>query len=315
MTGPILLRYTKDQFLVPAASIRVLRQRFTRADVHWHDFYELVYLLEGTARHVVNGREFRLVPGSAFIMTPADFHEIVVDGGDPLTCYNVIIDPAALDHGIDELVPSTTDEATWHVEDFTEAAPDFARLWEESRRERRGTSVAISALVHCILVALARRCAGTDAGRAFGRVTPEASIRHATLYIDHHFREPITLAGVAAQAHLSPNYFSERFHELTGVSFQTYLQRRRLRFARALLCATNLGITEICHAAGFNNPSHFGRAYRRQYGHSPSVDRGDGTERADNADSADVIDLTGANHRAGVAALGRWGAERATARR
>lgn len=297
MTGPILLRYTKDQFLLPAASIRVLRQRFARAEVHWHDFYELVYILEGSARHVVNGEEFRLEPGSAFIVTPADFHEITTDSGEPLTCYNVIVDPAALDRDIEDLVPAAEADSAWHIADFHEAGRDFARLWQETRRQRRGSAVAISALVHCILVALARRCA--DDGEALvDRRTAEADLRRATLYIDHHFREPLTLAGVAARAHLSPNYFSERFHELTGSSFQTYVQQRRLWFARALLRATDLGVTEICYAAGFNNPSHFGRAYRRRYGHSPSRDR---------EDTTDGIGWDGEGRRDGVATLRRWG--------
>jgi transcriptional regulator GlxA family with amidase domain len=89
-------------------------------------------------------------------------------------------------------------------------------------------------------------------------------------YVDRHFREPLTLADAAAQAHLSANYFSERFRQYTGTSFQTYLQERRLRFARSLLASTSLPVTEVCHAAGFHNLSHFGRAYRQRYGVSPS---------------------------------------------
>ncbi len=57
----------------------------------------------------------------------------------------------------------------------------------------------------------------------------------------------------------------------TGTSFQTYLQDRRLRFAHSLLTATALAVTEVCHAAGFNNLSHFGRVYRRHYGTPPST--------------------------------------------
>jgi AraC-like DNA-binding protein len=84
----------------------------------------------------------------------------------------------------------------------------------------------------------------------------------------------ISITVAPAVAHLSPNYFSERFRAATGIPFQTYLQDRRLRFARSLLAATDLGVTEVCYAAGFNSPSHFGRAYRRRYGESPSARRG-----------------------------------------
>jgi AraC-like DNA-binding protein len=93
------------------------------------------------------------------------------------------------------------------------------------------------------------------------------------LYVDRHFREPISLAAAAARAHLSPNYFSERFRDFTGQPFQVYLQERRLRVARSLLASTKLSVTEVCHAAGFNSLSHFGRAFRRRYGVPPSARR------------------------------------------
>jgi AraC-like DNA-binding protein len=102
------------------------------------------------------------------------------------------------------------------------------------------------------------------------RPTTDEALRGAVRHVDRHFREPLTLSSVAAEAHLSPNYFSERFRQLTGTAFQLYLQERRLRFARSLLAATSLSVTEVCHAAGFGSLSHFGRAYRRRYGVSPS---------------------------------------------
>ena len=102
-------------------------------------------------------------------------------------------------------------------------------------------------------------------------VEAETPDQPAVLYVDRHFRESLTLADVAARAHLSPNYFSERFRQYTGTSFQLYLQECRLRFARSLLASTSLSVSEVCHAAGFNSLSHFGRAFRRRYGVAPSV--------------------------------------------
>jgi AraC-like DNA-binding protein len=98
-------------------------------------------------------------------------------------------------------------------------------------------------------------------------------------YVEQHFREPLTLAQVAAVAHLSPHWFSEQFRRTTGDTFQSYLRRRRLQFARALLDSTDVGVTEVCRAAGFNDPSYFGRAFREQYGEPPSARGIRGRER------------------------------------
>lgn len=275
MITPALERYTRDQFLEPASQIRILYQELHREGVHWHEFYEFVYVLSGTAVNTVNGQPYGLFPGSAFVLTPADFHEITTAPGEVLRCYNVIIDTAALDDDLEGMVPSVHDPASWFVMDFHEGRADFDRLWQESQSERAGRATVMHALLQCLLIALKRRCVVGDPGGLHSAQPngTDGAVRRAIIFIDQHFRSPLTLADVAAQAHLSPNYFSERFHVTTGISFQTYLQDRRLRFARSLLASTALGVTEVCHAAGFNSLSHFGRAYRRRYGHAPSVGR------------------------------------------
>lgn len=55
--------------------------------------------------------------------------------------------------------------------------------------------------------------------------------------------------------------------------FQEYLIGRRLQFARGLLAASRLPVTEVCHAAGFRDLTHFSRSYRRRYGSAPSAHR------------------------------------------
>jgi AraC-like DNA-binding protein len=267
-----LERYSVNGLLARDAAVRVMRPELHRVDVHWHDFYELVFVTGGSARHVLNGVPHVIGAGSAFLLTPTDFHEIIADGPEPLSCYNIVIDPQVAERQLDELLPSRTGWPPAAVARFDEAEPDFRRLWNESLAGLSGSASVMESLLTCILVELLRRRDPEETTREQEHLTGSLrEIRRAVLYVDRHFREQLALADVAAQAHLSPNYFSERFRQVTGTPFQTYLQHRRLRFARSLLLSTSLGVTEVCHAAGFNSPSHFGRAYRRMYGEAPSL--------------------------------------------
>lgn len=47
----------------------------------------------------------------------------------------------------------------------------------------------------------------------------------------------------------------------------------KLRLARELLRQTDMSITSICMACGFESPSHFSRSYRARYGTTPRGDR------------------------------------------
>ena len=272
----MITRYTLDGLPPPEEPVRIMHQRLRDVPVHWHDFYELVLVLDGASRHVCNGSAREIGPGSALLLSPADFHGYSGLGDEPLSCYNLVIDPWLVDPHLEGLLGSSASRSGWAVDDFAAARPDVDRLWQEYGGDRPGAGRMVDALLRCVLVEFARQVSREsvpdDGARAVA--VPDDQLRHALFFVDQHFRQPLTLQEVAAQAHLSANYFSERFHDYTGVSFQAYLLHRRLRFARSLLAATDVSITEACHAAGFNNVSHFGRAYRARYGHPPSATRG-----------------------------------------
>jgi AraC-like DNA-binding protein/mannose-6-phosphate isomerase-like protein (cupin superfamily) len=262
-------RFSTESLLLPESGARVMRPRLRTVDVHWHDYYELCLVVSGEAEHVVNGVARPIGRGSAFLLSPADFHAIRATGHEPLGCYNTVIDPRLMERQLAGLGPPSVGDLPWQTDDFLDAEGDLRRLQAEFEEPRLGGARLVEALVGCLVVELARH-QRVEAAAADHRTGVADELRAAVRYVDRHFREPISLADAARRAHLSPNYFSERFREYTGSSFQLYLQERRLRFARSLLASTPLSVTEVCHAAGFNSLSHFGRAYRRRYGTAPS---------------------------------------------
>jgi AraC-like DNA-binding protein len=229
--------------------------------LHWHEFFELSFVRAGTGRHVCNGTATLLAPGDVLPLTPADFHELRPDPGGALHIVNVVYR--------DDVVPERLrDELP--AQRMPELAAEFDRLADEARHTDDLAAEAARATLVRILVDLARR--GPRAPRPLGDGAVRADIGRALRYIDHHFREAIRLSDAAAAACLSPHHFSGLLRAASGVSFQEYVMQRRLRFARGLLAASDLPVTEVCHAAGFNDLTHFGRSYRRLFGHAPSTD-------------------------------------------
>jgi AraC-like DNA-binding protein/mannose-6-phosphate isomerase-like protein (cupin superfamily) len=244
----------------------------TSIDVHWHDYYELGFVLQGRAAHVVNGLVQTLEPGSVFLLSPADFHAIETPDAQPLVMVNAVLHPELVERTL-ESVLSGDPHLPWILPDLPAVGEDLRRIRHELASRRPGWDLLVESALTAAVVELARTRDHDDAEPGPGGPGgPDGSVhvRRAVRYVEQHFREPLTLAQVAAVAHLSPHWFSEQFRRATGDSFQSYLKRRRLQFARALLDSTQLGVTEVAHAAGFNDLSYFGRAYREQYGFSPS---------------------------------------------
>jgi len=92
-------------------------------------------------------------------------------------------------------------------------------------------------------------------------------------FIHEHSDEDLSLTKVAKSVHISPNYLSERFKEVTGVNFVDYIARYRIEKSRTLLQDLNLRISEIAFAVGFQSLSQFNRVFRRLAGKSPTAYR------------------------------------------
>ena len=92
-------------------------------------------------------------------------------------------------------------------------------------------------------------------------------------FIHEHSDEELSLATVGKSVHISPNYLSEKFKEVTGVNFVDYIARHRIEKARELLQNLNLRISEIAFAVGFQSLSQFNRVFRKLAGKSPTAYR------------------------------------------
>lgn len=82
--------------------------------------------------------------------------------------------------------------------------------------------------------------------------------------------EPIQLKDMACAACLSPFHFHRSFTRAFGETPHRYLTRYRLERAARLLRQTDLTVTEVCLANGFDSVSSFSTLFRRQYGMAPS---------------------------------------------
>lgn len=94
---------------------------------------------------------------------------------------------------------------------------------------------------------------------------PDEALR----YVQAHFCEDVTLAGVARHFHYNPSYFSIQFKQSAGVPFSDYVCELRMQRAAELLKTTNLYAAKIGAQVGYPNAAYFTKAFKRRFGLSP----------------------------------------------
>ena len=75
--------------------------------------------------------------------------------------------------------------------------------------------------------------------------------------VDARYFEALTVADMAAAAHMSPSHFSRQFSATFGEPPHRYLLTRRLERAAALLRTSDWSVTDICFAVGWNSEGSF----------------------------------------------------------
>ena len=109
-----------------------------------------------------------------------------------------------------------------------------------------------------------------EIARARGTRDLLVHLRRARDHADRHYTEPLDLAQLAAIAGISKYHFQRLFRATYGHHAATYLTERRIERAQDLLRATNLTVTEVCHAVGFSSLGSFSSRFRELVGETPS---------------------------------------------
>ena len=92
-------------------------------------------------------------------------------------------------------------------------------------------------------------------------------------YMSAHLAEPLSLEDLAAEAGISKFHFARLFRAATGETPHGLLVRLRMNAARQMLANTDLAVAVIAARCGFARAAHFGAAFARRFGASPTAFR------------------------------------------
>jgi AraC-like DNA-binding protein len=97
------------------------------------------------------------------------------------------------------------------------------------------------------------------------------NLRDAKLRVDSDPARVLSVAGMARDAGLSRQHFTELFRHHFGMAPMKYVLQARMHRAAHLLRDQNLRVSDVARAVGFEDPFHFSRSFRKEFGISPRL--------------------------------------------
>ena len=236
--------------------------------LHAHpDFVEVLLIDEGSARFLIGDNTYEVGAGDLLVFNSGVVHDEL--SGSPFGSWCIAVGGLRLP-GLREnsLIPE--DEAPVHP--VGAELPDLRALYDIMFRYLSTERPDCEVFCHRLMLALLDRAltiTGSLSLRMPSNPEPGSLARQVQEYIDHHFREPLTLQDLGDALHASPYYLSHVFKEASGYSPMQYLTRRRIGEAQNLLVETDLPIARIAEQVGYDTQNYFNLQFSKYVGMPP----------------------------------------------
>ena len=249
--------------------------------LHTHEYYQIYYVKSGKLTHSLENGSAELKARDVFIIPPNMPHYIKTESKD-LCFYSIcfmpsyIIDIVKSNKLVADFMHCITDLSTGRVEpSLTLLAEDIEltdtlvlKIMKEFSSNTIGKVALIKSSLSLILSIFARAYLGARVENV--RFSSDREIiLHCLGYIKNHLSEHITLQEMAKRTAMSKSSFCKNFREITGESFNNYLNRERVEKAATLIKSGKLVISAAMEL-GYSDISTFYRNFKKHFGISPS---------------------------------------------
>jgi AraC family transcriptional regulator len=241
---------------------------------HEHLEHFLHVVLHGSDKYEVSTRgknlSFTARPGTTFILPRGTVDELRWAG--PTHRLAVALHPRLLTNALEETDHETDIELTEHWDLID---PHITALLLEMAADLNDGSPAGQmygeSLANALAVYLLKRYSVRPQTPAvYKGGLPKYRLKRVLDYIADNLAENLSLSELAGVAGMSPHYFSELFKQSTGHTPHSYVLRQRIERVKQQLLDPRRSVIEAGLEAGFQNPSHFARMFRKLVGTTPS---------------------------------------------
>ena len=275
-SGSERIQYDNPEFRVLAhKNYNLANEIFPGMVIHYHKDVELIYIRSGYASYRVNDKVIHLESGDGISVNSDQLHLLISEDVDYcLDC--VIFDP--------ELIMGNKYIKEKYMPFLIgDAAPDCIVLRSSDAADKiilegigqivymsylENHEMEILSVLQRVYQLLYEKMRKVDSKRTLSAPDLNSMIEMID-YINSNYSGRITVAGICASGHVGKNTCIDLFKKYTHMSPIDYVRSIRLLNAINYLKNSEMSITEIAYAVGFNSASYFTKSFRQFYDMTP----------------------------------------------
>ena len=239
-----------------------------RMGMHIHDCYELFCFLSGHAHYYIEGNIYPLKAGDILLIKKAETHNLIADPKTAPSRFVIQFHESDIyDTPQQDILRFLNDRPIGQQNRFP------ASLFKDKPWLYYLQQCINTADIHAkrLYLSTILRELYENRSRIIARKPERDRLADILEYVNTHLSHNITVEDICQQFYISQSYLNQKFRLLTGASVWEYITTKRMFHAKDLL-EQGQTPTDVSTLCGFNDYSAFYRAYRRQFGHSPSAD-------------------------------------------
>lgn len=230
---------------------------------HCHDFYEIIYLFTGNARHYINGSFYDMNECDVALLRPMDAHNFY-DQSSELDLYSISVSTEEMDAFL----------KAYHLYDNIHSVkkPILFTMNRTARHNLLSSFKQLDTASNELREAQIRIILGNTLHEYLNLIASESSE-----WIDRilmQMRLPANLQeGIPAFlriSNLSHAQLCRVVKKRTGKTPQQYIKDIRMTYAYELILSTDVSYEEISLLVGYSSFSYFSTSFKQQFGISPS---------------------------------------------
>lgn len=247
---------------------------------HFHNEYEIFYILEGERQFFFQNRNFIARKGDLILVDTNLIHMTKSVSEDDVGHNRIILYISSEKmQEIDQKFPSLKLVPFFHqhygiyhlTEEQQEAFMNLYYLFkQEDKDKKRSYKQAIELAVTSYFLRLSRELDSRTPERPLHSGDGKYKNVYAIAdYLSEHCTESISLDDLAERFFLSKYYICRVFKEVTGYNINEYINIYRIQYAKRLLEETDRSIADISEIIGYGSITHFEKMFKTYMTVSP----------------------------------------------